>query len=55
MSEMFEKDVAGFTEERDESLEPGEIASDDAAPEPQTEADATEADSTDGDATADEA
>jgi large subunit ribosomal protein L9 len=26
MAEMFEKDVAGFTEERDASLEPGEIA-----------------------------
>ena len=26
MAEMFEKDVAGFIEERDESLEPGEIA-----------------------------
>src|SRR6478735_7092349 len=26
MSEMFEKDVAGFIEERDASLEPGEIA-----------------------------
>ena len=28
MAEMFEKDVAGFTEERDETLEPGEIPSD---------------------------
>ena len=27
MAEMFEKDVAGFVEERDETLEPGEIAS----------------------------
>src|SRR3954467_8315463 len=27
MAEMFEKDVAGFIEERDETLEPGEIAS----------------------------
>src|SRR3954451_9254096 len=26
MAEMFEKDVAGFIEERDETLEPGEIA-----------------------------
>ena len=33
MAEMFEKDVAGFTEERDASLEPGEIA-----PEPAAEA-----------------
>ena len=32
MAEMFEKDVAGFIEERDASLEPGEIA-----PEPATE------------------
>ena len=33
MSEMFEKDVSGFIEERDASLEPGEIA-----PEPTAEA-----------------
>jgi large subunit ribosomal protein L9 len=33
MAEMFEKDVSGFIEERDESLEPGEIA-----PEPAVEA-----------------
>ena len=33
MAEMFEKDVAGFIEERDETLEPGEIA-----PEPEAEA-----------------
>jgi large subunit ribosomal protein L9 len=33
MAEMFEKDVAGFIEERDETLEPGEIA-----PEPAAEA-----------------
>jgi large subunit ribosomal protein L9 len=36
MAEMFEKDVSGFIEERDETLEPGEIApepaADDAAP-----------------------
>jgi len=32
MAEMFEKDVAGFIEERDETLEPGEIA-----PEPEAE------------------
>jgi large subunit ribosomal protein L9 len=31
MAEMFEKDVAGFIEERDASLEPGEIAPEDAA------------------------
>ena len=35
MAEMFEKDVAGFIEERDETLEPGEIA-----PEPEAEAEA---------------
>jgi large subunit ribosomal protein L9 len=38
MAEMFEKDVAGFIEERDASLEPGEIAPEpsveDAAPAP---------------------
>jgi large subunit ribosomal protein L9 len=33
MAEMFEKDVSGFIEERDETLEPGEIA-----PEPAVEA-----------------
>ena len=33
MAEMFEKDVAGFTEERDASLEPGEIAPEPAATE----------------------
>jgi large subunit ribosomal protein L9 len=33
MAEMFEKDVSGFIEERDETLEPGEIA-----PEPAAEA-----------------
>ena len=37
MAEMFEKDVAGFIEERDASLEPGEIA-----PEAATEAPAAE-------------
>ena len=31
MAEMFEKDVAGFTEERDPNAEPGEIASEAAA------------------------
>ena len=38
MAEMFEKDVAGFTEERIEGLEPGEIV-----PEPTENAPATEA------------
>jgi len=33
MAEMFEKDVAGFIEERDETLEPGEIAAEPAAEE----------------------
>src|SRR4051812_48861822 len=33
MAEMFEKDVAGFIEERDASLEPGEIAPEPAADE----------------------
>ena len=28
MAEMFEKDVAGFTEERDPNAEPGEIPTD---------------------------
>jgi large subunit ribosomal protein L9 len=28
MAEMFEKDVAGFTEEFDPNAEPGEIATD---------------------------
>ena len=36
MAEMFEKDVAGFTEERDPNAEPGEIATD--APETGAEA-----------------
>lgn len=34
MAQMFEKDVAGFTEERAEGLEPGEIESEEAAPAP---------------------
>jgi large subunit ribosomal protein L9 len=34
MAEMFEKDVAGFIEERDASLEPGEIAPEAAAETP---------------------
>jgi large subunit ribosomal protein L9 len=32
MAEMFEKDVSGFIEERDETLEPGEIAPEPDAP-----------------------
>jgi large subunit ribosomal protein L9 len=43
MAEMFEKDVAGFIEERDETLEPGEIA-----PEPEAEAAPAEEASADG-------
>jgi large subunit ribosomal protein L9 len=39
MAEMFEKDVAGFIEERDQNLEPGEIA---AEPEAAAEAPAAE-------------
>lgn len=34
MAEMFEKDVAGFTEERDPNAEPGEIQTDEATPAP---------------------
>ena len=41
MAEMFEKDVAGFIEERDETLEPGEIA-----PEPEAEAEEAPAEET---------
>jgi large subunit ribosomal protein L9 len=37
MAEMFEKDVAGFIEERDPSLEPGEVETDRSAP-PEPEA-----------------
>src|ERR1044072_4175568 len=43
MAEMFEKDVAGFIEERDETLEPGEIA-----PEPEAEAAPAEEAAADG-------
>src|SRR3954463_16261848 len=46
MAEMFEKDVAGFIEERDASLEPGEIAPEPAAEEaPQAPAAAEEGES----------
>lgn len=38
MAEMFEKDVAGFIEERDETLEPGEIAAETPAEETAVEA-----------------
>jgi large subunit ribosomal protein L9 len=55
MAEMFEKDVAGFIEERDETLEPGEIAPEEApaAAEPEAAAE-TPAETDDGE-TADEA
>ncbi len=44
MAEMFEKDVSGFIEERDATLEPGEIAPEAAAEEaPAEAADETEA------------
>ena len=38
MAEMFEKDVAGFTEERDPNAEPGEIAPEPARDEAEAEA-----------------
>ncbi|MDB5669362.1 MAG: ribosomal protein [Alphaproteobacteria bacterium] len=38
MAEMFEKDVAGFTEDRDPNAEPGEIPTDAAESEETTEA-----------------
>jgi large subunit ribosomal protein L9 len=37
MAEMFEKDAAGFTEDYDPNAEPGEISTDEAAPEPAAE------------------
>ena len=40
MAEMFEKDVAGFTEERVEGLEPGEIVAEPAEAEADADADA---------------
>jgi large subunit ribosomal protein L9 len=46
MAEMFEKDVSGFIEERDETLEPGEIAPEpaaDATPAEEAAAEAPEA------------
>jgi large subunit ribosomal protein L9 len=42
MAEMFEKDVAGFIEERDETLEPGEIAAEPAAAEEAAHEEASE-------------
>jgi len=47
MAEMFEKDAAGFIEDRDPSLEPGEIA-----PEPAAEAAPAPADTEDDEASA---
>jgi len=62
MAEMFEKDVAGFIEERDETLEPGEIAPEPEAAEeaaaeeaPAEEASAEEAPAAEAGETADEA
>ena len=48
MAEMFEKDVAGFTEERDPNAEPGEIAAEAAV----AKAEATAAEAGEGDETA---
>ena len=47
MAEMFEKDVAGFIEERDASLEPGEIAPEPEAAQAPAPTEASEADSED--------
>ena len=44
MAEMFEKDVAGFTEERDPNAEPGEIPTDTIAVDGEPEAEAEAAD-----------
>ncbi|HYD14817.1 MAG TPA: 50S ribosomal protein L9 [Hyphomicrobium sp.] len=56
MAEMFEKDVAGFTEERDPSAEPGEIASaaaaGETAPAKAGEGDETATEAGEGDETA---
>jgi large subunit ribosomal protein L9 len=53
MAEMFEKDVAGFIEERDPSLEPGEIAAEpEAAP---AEAEPPAAETGEGEEAGDEA
>ena len=43
MAEMFEKDVAGFIEERDQTLEPGEVAPETGDEAPAAEASAEEA------------
>src|SRR3954467_5361177 len=43
MAEMFEKDVSGFIEERDETLEPGEIAAEPAVDEAPAETEAAPA------------
>jgi large subunit ribosomal protein L9 len=44
MAQMFEKDVAGFTEDRDPNAEPGEIAAEAPAAEAETPAEAGEGD-----------
>jgi large subunit ribosomal protein L9 len=55
MAEMFEKDVSGFIEERDETLEPGEIAPEPAADDAAEEAPTKEAEAAPAEETADEA
>ena len=59
MAEMFEKDVAGFIEDRDPSLEPGEVATDRSSPvEPEAapaEAEAPAAEADESEEAADEA
>ncbi len=46
MAEMFEKDVAGFTEDRDPNAEPGEIAAEAPAADAEAPAEAGEGDET---------
>jgi large subunit ribosomal protein L9 len=59
MAEMFEKDVAGFIEDRDPSLEPGEVEAERSSPtEPEAapaEAEAPAAEAGEGEEAADEA
>ncbi|HYJ29120.1 MAG TPA: 50S ribosomal protein L9 [Allosphingosinicella sp.] len=55
MAEMFEKDVSGFIEERDETLEPGEIAPEPAAEEAAPAEEAAEAGTGEDSETADKA
>ena len=53
MADMFEKDVSGFTEDRDPNAEPGEIAAE--APAAEAEAAPAEAEAGEGDETTAEA